>query len=101
MCSGYPMGKLDLEKGSVLRIRFTRIDDEEVCQQEVGQWMCPIVGHRPVELAIKTVPHREIGVQTCPIGTLIGLGEVERVLHVVQVTDFEVAVEGIELLGGQ
>ena len=78
-----------------------RIDDEVVGENELGQRMGAVAVRRPVRLAVEAVPEREIGVEPRPVCADVALGEVERVLHVVEVADLEVAVHRIELLRRQ
>ena len=63
--------------------------------------MLAVCVRRPVRLAVEPVPEREVRVQSREIGALVGLGEVEPVLHVVEVADVEVAVHLVELLRGE
>src|SRR5438270_13713424 len=55
----------------------------------------------PVGLAVEAVPEGEIGIQPRTIRPLVALCEVERVLHVVEIANLEVAVHRIELLRRQ
>ncbi len=63
--------------------------------------MVAVCVRRPVRLAVEPVPEREVRVQAREISRLVGLGEVEPVLHVVEVADVDVAVHLVELLRGE
>src|SRR4051794_29759525 len=91
-------GLFDLEKGPVLCVWFANIDDQEVGEHEFGQRMRAVVVDGPVDVAVEAVPEGKVRVQTRPVRTRVGIGQVERVFHVVQVANLEVAVEGVELL---
>ena len=68
--------------------------------RSVSGWS-PSVVERPVDLAVEPVPEGEVGVQPGPVGAQVARPEVERVLHVVEVADLEVAVHRVELLRRQ
>ena len=91
-------GELDLEERALLDVRLGEVDDEVVGEHELRQRVVAVRVERPVGLAVEAVPEGEVGVQPRPIGALVALAEVERVLHVVEVADLEVAVHRIELL---
>ena len=91
-------GELDLQERALLGVRLGDVDDEVVGEHELGQRMVAVRVRRPVGLAVEAVPEGEVGVQPRPVRALVAVGEVERVLHVVEVADLEVAVDRIELL---
>ena len=93
-----PGGELDLQERTVFRVRLGDVDDEVVREQELGQRVRAVLVCRPVGLAVQTVPEREVRVQPGPVRALVGVAEVERVVHVVQVADLKVAVHRVELL---
>src|SRR6516162_9372645 len=51
----------------------------------------------PVGLAVQAVPECQVRVQPGTVGVYVGGAETERVVHVVQVADFQIAVHPVEL----
>ena len=92
-------GQLDLEEGSLLDVRLGEVDDEVVSEHQVGERMATAGFDRPVLLAVQAVPERQVGIEPRSEGTRVGVTEMERVLHVVEIADLEVAVDLVELPG--
>src|SRR5262249_15655073 len=63
------------------------IDDEEVRQQQAGQWMIAGFVTRPMDLPVEGIPEGEIGVQPRAVCTDIIRHEREGVLAVVEVSN--------------
>ncbi|HEV8568255.1 MAG TPA: hypothetical protein VGQ92_14435, partial [Actinoplanes sp.] len=89
-------GTLDLEEAAVGE-PLGRVDDEEVRQQHLGQGMDVLIVRRPVDPAVQAVEEGQIGVQPGAVRSGVSRAHVEGVLGVVEVTEFEVAVDGVEL----
>ena len=94
-------GALDLEEGALVCVRLSDVDDEVVREHELRQRVYPVAVHGPVDLPVEAVPESEVCVQPCAICGHVSLGQLEDVLHVVEVANFEVAVHRVELLWGQ
>ena len=92
---------LELEEGALFAVGTADVDDQVVGEPQARQRMVAVCVRRPVRLAVEPVPEREVRVQAREISRLVGLGEVEPVLHVVEVADVDVAVHLVELLRGE
>ena len=85
----------------MLDVGLADVDDEVVGEHELGQRVRSVPVGRPVGLAVETVPEGEVGIQPRPVGALVAVRELERVFHVVEIADLEVAIDGIKLLRRQ
>src|SRR5918995_3872174 len=95
------MRKLDLQEAAALLVRLVKVDDEEVCEEEVRQRVLAVAVGLPARLAVETVPEGEVRVQPRTVGAEVGRGEMEAVLQVVDVPDLQVTVDLVELLRGE
>ena len=93
-------GALDLQTSTVHE-RLREVDDKEVMQQELGQWVTAIRRHRPVDRAVETVEESQVRVEPGTVGAQVLSPQVEGVLVVVQVANPEIGVDGVEFLHSQ
>src|SRR5215471_21594200 len=94
-------GELDLKKGALLRIWLREVQDEEVSEHELRQRVGAGFVRWPVLMTVEAVPEGKVGVQARAVRPAVCLRQVKRVLHVVQVTNFEVPIHPVELLRPQ
>src|ERR687898_2869668 len=87
----------DLKERAGLRVGLGGVDNKIIREYELRQRVAAGFVSWPVGAAVEAVPEGKVGVQPRAIGSLVGLGQVERILHVVEVADLEVAVHDVEL----
>jgi hypothetical protein len=95
------MRTLDFQEAAVLRIRLLDVDDQEICEKEIRQRMLAVPVGLPARLAVEAVPEGQVGVQARAVGAQVRRGEMETVLHVVDVPDLQITVDLVELLRRQ
>ena len=84
VASAIKQGAFDLEI-ALFCVGVGSVDNEEVLQEQISQWMIAVLVQRPCCVYVQAVSEREIGVQSCSVRSQVAVTQVKAIFGVVQI----------------